>query len=346
MNNYSHGMRSARRIGPRESAVLFAEKECELLEALNPTDSVQRMLADRVVLRNWYRLRGERALDGQAAQRIDAIVDGAGERAASAVRRLAPLVDADDEAVHQLRTFPEGVAYLREQYAILQDRLAAGQNLVYTERQRCFRLAAKRPEQVLAGDRVATRLLRAQIGMMLGQEGTLEEVASFLGTDPPDGMPYDEFSIRVKTMADSVETKDASLLRLTSYLSEAVSELTALQSSLEEVAQRTLQNQAEGALVDSTPAGARVLNYILGVDRGCDAALRRLEIRQKPGPRGAGNPKSEIRNPKEARNPNEESSNPPECRPTTERRCRRTLWPRLRPPSRPRCGPRIRHRPS
>ena len=275
-------MRSAQLIVAGESQALFDETERGILEELNPTDSVSKMLADRVVVRNWYRLRGERALRGRTAELIEEIVNGAGERAAGEVRRLAPLVDSDAEAVHQLRLFPEGVAYLREQYAILLDRLATGQSLLYSDRQRCFTLAAKRPEDVLRGDRVATKLLRAQIGVMLGQEGTLDEVASYLGGHPPEGMPCDEFSIRVKEMTDSVRPRNISLRLLKAYLSKASSDLAVLQSALEDVAQRQLQNRAEGALLDSSPEGAKLVNLILAVDRGCDAALKRLEIRRKP----------------------------------------------------------------
>ena len=245
MGNYSHGMRSAKLIVPGECPVLFRETKQKLLAAINPTDPVSEMLANRVVKRHWYSLRGERALNGQAAERIDAIVDGAGERAASAVRRLAPLIDSDSEAVHQLRLFPEGVAYLRQQYTILRDRLATGRNLLHTERLRCFTLAGKRPEQVLKGDRVATEILRAQIGIMHGQEGTLEEVAEFLG-DPPDGMPADEFAIRAQELADSVEPTEASFRRLTSCVNKALTELKSLQAILEEAAEASFRIRRKG----------------------------------------------------------------------------------------------------
>src|SRR6202030_306725 len=50
------------------------------------------------------------------------------------------------------------------------------------------------------------------------------------------------------------------------------------------------EQAAGGAAVDSTPEGTRLMNYILQNERGCDAALRRLEIGRKPdrpGPKRA-----------------------------------------------------------
>ena len=71
------------------------------------------------------------------------------------------------------------------------------------------------------------------------------------------------------------------------------------QNSVEEVAERRLWNKALKAGVDATPEGGRLANYIFGNERGCDAALRRLEIRQKPTRGPGGSSKSEIRNPKQ-----------------------------------------------
>ena len=279
-----------------ESAADFARRAREILEAINPTDGVQQMLADRVVKRNWGSLRSQRATDARAAETIDAILDEAGDRHRREVRRLAPLVDGDPETICQLRAFPAGVDHLREEWTILQDRLSLNRNLLGTQRLRCFSLAATRPDRVFLDDAVATRWLRAQIGVMLGQEGTLEDVASFMGT-PPEGMFPDEVAIRVSHMAQSLLPREASFLLLKSYVSQAIDELTAHRDSLQKVADRRLQNAAVGALADSTPEGTRLANQIHGHERSCDAALRRLEVWQKgehpgpkPGPKKAESP--------------------------------------------------------
>ncbi len=311
MNNFKHGMRSAQTILPGESAALFAQKEAEILAAINPTDAVQAMLADRVVMRNWYRLRGERAIGSHTTEVIEEIFEGAGDRDAREVERLAPLVDTDADAVRQLRAFPAGVTHLLGQWAILESRLAKGFALLATQRRMCFTLSGKRPEQVLRDDPVATKWLRAQIGVMLDQNPLLNEVADFLGGQPPDDMAPHEFTIRTREMAASVLPRSAAFQLLKAYVAEAIAELKAHQVAIEAAADRKRQNAAVAAAVQTTREGIQIWNYIQGVDRGCDAALRRLEIRQKPpqpGPRrtpGGDAPveekestKSEIRNPK------------------------------------------------
>ena len=54
---------------------------------------------------------------------------------------------------------------------------------------------------MLRDDPVATKWLRVQIAVMLGPEAALEDVASFLGEQPPEGMYQDEFDIRVAQIA-------------------------------------------------------------------------------------------------------------------------------------------------
>ena len=132
------------------------------------------MLADRVFLREWYRLRGERATTDRIATIIDAIVDGADDRDAQEVDQLAPLVEAGDRAaLRQLRAFPAGVAHLLAQWTIIQSRLAQDRMLLGTQRLRCFRLLGTSPEMVLRDDPVGANWLRSQIGVMLGPEADL-----------------------------------------------------------------------------------------------------------------------------------------------------------------------------
>ena len=139
MNNFQHGMRSTKVLIPGESGAEFDQRKKELLEVLAPRDAVERMLAERVVIRNWYRLRGERATVGRVSEIIEEIVAGADDRDAREVDRLAALLEQDDpdpDVVRQLRNFPAGVAYLREQWSIIQSRLAQYLNPLSTQRKR------------------------------------------------------------------------------------------------------------------------------------------------------------------------------------------------------------------
>ena len=76
--------------------------------------------------------------------------------------------------------------------------------------------------------------------------------------------------------------KSEALELLKGYVAEVIEELKGHREYVEDVAVRNLDLDARQARVDLTPDGHRLTNYILGSDRGCLAALRRLEIRQKP----------------------------------------------------------------
>jgi hypothetical protein len=285
MNNFQHGMRSTKLLIPGESGAEFDQRKKELLEALAPRDAVERMLAERVVIRNWYRLRGERATAGRVSEIIEEIVAGADDRDAREVDRLAALLEQDDpdpDVVRQLRNFPAGVAYLLEQWSIVHARLVQYLNPLSTQRKRCFKLLGRPSLSVLRDDPVATKWLRIQIGAMFGPDASLEDVAGFLGGRPPEWMPQEEFAIRVGLLRDSLLTPVASLVMFKAYVAGAINELKAHQVAIQEVADRRLQDAVAGAGVEATPAGISVSNYILANERGCDSALRRLEIMRKP----------------------------------------------------------------
>ena len=132
-----------------------------------------------------------------------------------------------------------------------------------------------------------------QIGVMLGPGADLEDVASFLGETPPEGMPQEEFALRVREMRDSLKSKEASFVMLKGYVARAIRELRAHQAAIEELAERRLEDATAGAGVEATPEGTRISNYILNNEKGCDAALRRLEIMRKPdrpGPKRGAQP--------------------------------------------------------
>ncbi len=290
-NALRHGMRSMQLLIPGESQSELDTLKSRLFEKIDPQDPVEEMLANRVFEREWYRRRGVRATTDRTSEAIEAIVDGVDDREAREVDRLAPLVEAGDrDALRQLRSFPAGVAYLRTQWTILQSRMAQDRNLLGTQRDRCFRLAGTDSLHALRDDPVATKLLRMQIGIMLGPEAELADVAEFLGETPPEWMGQEEFDIRVTHMRNSLKPRKESFLELRAYVAEAIAELQAHELKVQEAAARRLEQQAGGAAVDSSPEGIRLMSYITGNEKGCDAALRRIELGRKsdrPGPKRA-----------------------------------------------------------
>ena len=200
------------------------------------------------------------------------------------------------------------MAHLRTQWTILQSRLFQDRNLLGTQRLRCFRLAGTDPLNALRDEPVATKILRIQMGVMLGPEAELVDVAGFLGERPPEWMDQDEFDIRVAQMRDSLKPKKESFLELRSYVAEAIAELQAHELKIREAAARRLEQEAGGAAVDSSPEGIRIMNYITNNEKGCDAALRRIELGRKPDRPG---PKRGPKKPKGDRDPAATAPEPP-----------------------------------
>ena len=150
---------------------------------------------------------------------------------------------------------------------------------------------------MLRDDPVATKWLRLQIGAMFGPDASLEDVAGFLGGQSPEWMPQEEFAIRVGLLRDSLLTPVASLVMFKAYVAGAINELKAHQVAIQEVADRRLQDAVAGAAVEATPEGIRLSNHILANEKGCDSALRRLEIMRKPdrtGPKRGPKPGPEA----------------------------------------------------
>ncbi len=274
-----------------ESQTELDTLKSRVFETIDPQNPVEEMLSNRVFEREWFRRRGVRATEDRTSKTIEAIVDGADDRDAREVDRLAPLVEAGDrQALRQLRSFPAGVAYLRAQWTILQSRLFQDRNLLGTQRLRCFRLAGTDPLQALRDEPVATKVLRLQIGVMLGPEADLADVASFLGGTPPEWMDQEEFDIRVNHLRDSLKPKKESFLELRGYVAEALAELQAHELKIEQAAARRLEQEVGGAAVDSSPEGIRIMNYITNNEKGFDMALRRIELGRRPdrpGPKRA-----------------------------------------------------------
>ena len=318
MNNYRHGMRSTQLLLEGESPTEFLEHESAILGSLDPEPGVDTMLAQRIVRNEWFNRRGVKAITSRTSKTMRNIAGEADIRAQREVDRLAPLVGVDSDAVRQLRTFPAGVAYLLMEWSILLDRLNRGQYLLGSHRMRCFALLAKPTAGVLRNEPVATRWLRAQGGLMLGDQPTLEAVANYLGGHPPAGMSEAEFAVRVREFAESLLPREASSRALYEAIAETIAELRAHQVAIQEMAAWDLEDETGAAAVDATPAGISVANYIHANDRGIDAALRRLESRKKashPGPtRG---PKKPVA--------------PADVSPTMKGRC---AWSGIRNPSR------------
>jgi hypothetical protein len=106
-----------------------------------------------------------------------------------------------------------------------------------------------------------------------------------------------EFQIRLEILAKSIPAKADGHAQLKAYVAEAIAEL---EEHLEQVEALAVRNRAlarRAARVDRTTDGARLLQYAQAQDRSFHAALRRLELLQKPrrpgpakGPRKAEPP--------------------------------------------------------
>ena len=207
MNHCIHGMRSAQDLIPGESAEERQQLRDQIYEAVAPRDGVEEFLAKRIVDTAWHVRRGERARNARATKTVNAIIEGGADAETRRVGVLAGQLEERPDALRELRTFPEGVAYLYEQWSIIEENLSRGLPLLASTPAPCFSLIGKKREQVLRSDPAATRWFLALAGMMYGEEVTLDDVLALLGTEPPEWLQEAEFVIRAERLLGAVPTK-------------------------------------------------------------------------------------------------------------------------------------------
>ena len=239
-------------------------------------------------------------------------------------------LDVSVDAYHELRTFPEGLAYILDQWSIILESLSESTPLLGSTRQRCFSLICKTSEHVLRSDQTATTWFLNLAALMYGQKATLEDILALLGTDAPEWMDDAEFVTSRSTIAErgagggrGPGGPQGSGLR---DHGGSETELT----KAREVAARDLELDTAVACADATPEGTKLTNAIDKVDRSCLAAIRRLEARQRAAAAGSGTGPGAIGD--RRRGPRR----PGRTRPG---RVQPTLRPMSRIPSRPRCPP-------
>ena len=178
--------------------------------------------------------------------------------------------------------FPEGLAYLLDQWSVILESLSQDLPLLASTRRRCFSLVGKTREQVLRSDQTATSWFLNLAGLMYGQEATLEDILALLGTEPPEWMQEAEFVSGAERLRSAVPTEAVARETLKGQVSTIMADLKTELTTAREVAARDLELDAAVACADATPTGTKLTNAIDKVDRSCLAAIRRLEARQRP----------------------------------------------------------------
>ena len=282
-------MRSTKDLIPGESAEERQQLRDQIYQAVAPQDGVEELLAERIFDTAWHVRRGQRARNAKASKIVNALIEGGADQEARRVDVLAAQLEERPDALRELRTFPLGVAYLWEQWSIIDENLSQGLPLLASTRRLCFSLIGKNGEQVLRDDPAATRWCLAFAGMMYGEEATLEDILALLGTDPPEWMQEAEFVISGrKRLLSAVPTKAKARERITGYVAEVMQELGGQWDYVNEIADRDIGLDAIVASLDTTPAGISLANAIDKSDKSCLAAIRRLQAGRtpdRPGPK-------------------------------------------------------------
>ena len=288
MNHCLHGMRSTKDLIPGESAEERQQLRDQIYQAVAPRDGVEELLAERIFDSAWHVRRGQRARNSKASKTVNALIEGGADREARRVDVLAAQLEERPEALRELRTFPLGVAYLWEQWSLIDEYLSQDTPLLASTRSLCFSLLGKKREQVLRGDPVATRWFLGLAGLMYGEKATLDNVLALLGTDPPEWMYEAEFVTRATRLRSAVPATAVARERITGYVAEVMEELGGQWDYVNEIADRDIGLDAVVAALDVTPAGMSLANAIDKAEKSCLAAIRRLQAGRtpvRPGPK-------------------------------------------------------------
>ena len=282
MNHCIHGMSSTKDVIPGESGEERQQLRDQIYAAVAPQDGVEALLAERIFDNAWHVPRGQRARNAKATKVVNALIEGGADQEARRVEVLAAQLAERPEALRELRSFPLGVAYLWEQWSLIDEDLSRDLPLLGSTRALCFSLIGKTQEQVLRGDPAATRWFLGLAGMMYGREATLVNVLALLGTDPPEWMSEAEFVHPGQRLLCALPTKARAGELITGYVAEVMEELGRQWDYVNEVAERDIGLDAIVASLDTTPAGISLANAIDKADKSCLAAIRRLQAGRTP----------------------------------------------------------------
>jgi hypothetical protein len=280
-------MSSTKDLIPGESAEERQQLRDQIFGAVAARDGVEELLAERIFDSAWHVRRGQRARTGRATKIVNALIEGGADQEARRVSVLAAQLEERPEALRELRTFPLGVAYLWEQWSLIDQDLAKELPLMASTRRLCFSLLGTNRQQVLRGDPVATRWFLGLAGMMYGAEVTLDNILALLGTDPPEWVQEIEFVARGERLQREVPTKEVATEQIKGYVAEVMEELGRQWDYVNEIADRDIGLDAVVAALDVTPAGISLANAIDKADKTCLAAIRRLQAGRTPVRPGA-----------------------------------------------------------
>jgi len=275
-------MSSTKDLIPGESAEERQQLRDQIYQAVAPRDGVEALLAEQIFDSAWHVRRGQRARNSKASKTVNALIEGGADRETRRVDALAAQLEERSEALRELRTFPLGVAYLWEQWSMIDGDLSRETPLLASTRSLCFSLIGKKQEQVLRGDPVATRWFLGLAGMMYGEKATVDNVLALLGTDAPEWMSEAEFVTRATRLRSAVPTEAVARERITGYVAEVMEELGGQWDYVNEVADRDIGLDSVVASLDVTPAGMSLASAIDKAEKSCLAAIRRLQAGRAP----------------------------------------------------------------
>jgi hypothetical protein len=256
----------------------------------NPQDDRQRFLVRRAVDASWRTDRGVASEQAMTTEKLNEFVKGDAVRQAKAVARLTARIDDDPGVILELRRFPAGARWIRDQYVILERHLDSNSALLGSQRRMAIQLTGKRVDDFFAGDPVVTPWLVAVLGASFGAGGMDEKlIDSNLLPFKPERMSRTEFDRRVAFLLGMLpDKKQGKVLRL-SYLAEARAAIEAQLELVECLYERDMAIAHQKSRVHQTPEGKRILDYEMKSQASLYAASKRLDIVQKP-PRPAPRP--------------------------------------------------------
>jgi hypothetical protein len=248
----------------------------------------ERDLAEIAAHTIWKIRRGRDADAAETRLNMAALVDGFQDRSAAEVQSLVALLPQNaPEAVRQLRNSTQGLAWLLQQTAILEQRLVTHRTLEPSQRLHLIRISGYDPKTVLHCPLV-TQIDIAYLSGLHGKGGTdAAEAAGILQDDCPEDMSIGEFERRLGVVMagkggmagmETIEQGQRTLKRLVAELRQSLEDRYELVDHREA---RELAQKFRGAKVATDAAGALRERYETGRVRLYLATLHALRQSQR-----------------------------------------------------------------
>jgi hypothetical protein len=299
MNALKHAGRSeVRHALPGEDQAELDEHVADYVRDLKAGTRVERDLATDIAHCSWRIRRCRRAADAGTTRRMHQADQCFENVQAQRVQQLIDELPCQPAATMlRLCARSQGLEWVCEQLRQIDERLTHFTSVRSSQRDRLVHLMGKSPT-LLCEDVALGQFYRAYVASLFGDKGTTAEYVATktLAHCRPETMSFSEFERAMELLLKDLPSVAEGRAALRQTIEDMLVPLVARYEEVVEYETRDRSLTLEEAMVDTTPEGQKLDNYLARHWNARNTAMQRLEQTQKQRlleeRSGAGGPKA------------------------------------------------------